>query len=84
MGKKKQRGNFNEIEERKFATGHWTPRETELYVKYLVRYLGRTNSSKLRKSRKIFKTMSESVGTRSPNQCRSHHQKQLEKYGTPE
>jgi hypothetical protein len=32
-------------------------------------------SQDMKKTSKIFKLMSEIIGTRSPSQCRSHHQK---------
>ncbi|KAM3143156.1 hypothetical protein pb186bvf_004742 [Paramecium bursaria] len=61
-------------------TGHWTPEEHQVYVQFLEDHLNIGN----RKNNKIFKLMSETIGTRSPSQCRqfliiidfrSHHQK---------
>ncbi|CAD8063500.1 unnamed protein product [Paramecium sonneborni] len=49
--------------------GHWTKEEHEKYLYFLEEH------SDIKKNNKIFKSMSEVIGTRSPSQCRSHHQK---------
>ncbi|CAD8058448.1 unnamed protein product [Paramecium sonneborni] len=49
--------------------GHWTKDEHEKYLQFLE------DHAHLKKNNKIFKPMSEIIGTRSPSQCRSHHQK---------
>ncbi|CAD8057473.1 unnamed protein product [Paramecium sonneborni] len=49
--------------------GHWTKDEHEKYLQFLE------DNSYMKKNNKIFKPMSEIIGTRSPSQCRSHHQK---------
>ncbi|CAD8138204.1 unnamed protein product [Paramecium octaurelia] len=49
--------------------GHWTKEEHEKYLKFLE------DNTQMKKNNKIFKPMSEIIGTRSPSQCRSHHQK---------
>ncbi|CAK82114.1 unnamed protein product (macronuclear) [Paramecium tetraurelia] len=49
--------------------GHWTKEEHEKYLQFLE------DHAHLKKNNKIFKPMSEIIGTRSPSQCRSHHQK---------
>ncbi|CAD8131971.1 unnamed protein product [Paramecium octaurelia] len=49
--------------------GHWTKEEHEKYLKFLE------DNIQMKKNNKIFKPMSEIIGTRSPSQCRSHHQK---------
>ncbi|CAD8140646.1 unnamed protein product [Paramecium pentaurelia] len=49
--------------------GHWTNEEHEKYLKFLE------DNTLMKKNNKIFKPMSEIIGTRSPSQCRSHHQK---------
>ncbi|CAD8150370.1 unnamed protein product [Paramecium pentaurelia] len=49
--------------------GHWTKDEHEKYLKFLE------DNTLMKKNNKIFKPMSEIIGTRSPSQCRSHHQK---------
>ncbi|CAD8128306.1 unnamed protein product [Paramecium sonneborni] len=49
--------------------GHWSKEEHEKYLFFLEEHLD------IKKNNKIFKSMSEVIGTRSPSQCRSHHQK---------
>ncbi|CAD8143651.1 unnamed protein product [Paramecium octaurelia] len=49
--------------------GHWTKEEHDKYLQFLE------DHAHLKKNNKIFKPMSEIIGTRSPSQCRSHHQK---------
>ncbi|CAD8078416.1 unnamed protein product [Paramecium primaurelia] len=56
-------------------TGHWSAIEHTTYVNFLSQYENIMNSSMMKKTSKIFKQMSELIGTRTPSQCRSHHQK---------
>ncbi|CAD8055501.1 unnamed protein product [Paramecium sonneborni] len=49
--------------------GHWTKEEHDKYLKFLE------DNTSMKKNNKIFRPMSEIIGTRSPSQCRSHHQK---------
>ncbi|CAD8082590.1 unnamed protein product [Paramecium sonneborni] len=56
-------------------TGHWSAVEHNTYVNFLSQYENIMNSSMMKKTSKIFKQMSELIGTRTPSQCRSHHQK---------
>lgn len=44
--------------------GHWTKEEHQKYLKFLE------DHAHLKKNNKIFKPMSEIIGTRSPSQCR--------------
>ncbi|CAD8110854.1 unnamed protein product [Paramecium primaurelia] len=56
--------------------GHWTSQEHQIYVEFLEQHHGTSmQSQQNRKNNKIFKLMSQTIGTRSPSQCRSHHQK---------
>ncbi|CAD8059542.1 unnamed protein product [Paramecium primaurelia] len=50
-------------------SGHWTQEEHQKYLKFLE------DHANIKKNNKIFKPMSDIIGTRSPSQCRSHHQK---------
>ncbi|CAK70278.1 unnamed protein product (macronuclear) [Paramecium tetraurelia] len=50
-------------------SGHWTQEEHQKYLKFLE------DHAHIKKNNKIFKPMSDVIGTRSPSQCRSHHQK---------
>ncbi|CAD8146997.1 unnamed protein product [Paramecium octaurelia] len=58
-------------------SGHWTPEEHQTYVEFLQNHLTQSLSCSQdnKKNNKIFKLMSQTIGTRSPSQCRSHHQK---------
>ncbi|CAD8123867.1 unnamed protein product [Paramecium sonneborni] len=49
--------------------GHWTEIEHKSYLHYLQ------ENKKHIKGQRLFKKMSQIVGTRTPSQCRSHHQK---------
>ncbi|CAD8048871.1 unnamed protein product [Paramecium primaurelia] len=53
--------------------GHWTQEEHHQYVQFLLRVKGSGDSQ--RKGQPLFKRMSQIIGTRTPSQCRSHHQK---------
>ncbi|CAK57248.1 unnamed protein product (macronuclear) [Paramecium tetraurelia] len=56
--------------------GHWTNQEHQIYVEFLEQHhCTSMQSQQNRKNNKIFKLMSQTIGTRSPSQCRSHHQK---------
>ncbi|CAD8054779.1 unnamed protein product [Paramecium primaurelia] len=60
----------------KCNTGHWTPEEHQIYVEFLQNHLlSSIHNQENKKNNKIFKLMSLTIGTRSPSQCRSHHQK---------
>ncbi|CAD8066600.1 unnamed protein product [Paramecium primaurelia] len=60
----------------KHNSGHWTPEEHQIYEEFLEKHHATTmQNQQNRKNNKIFKLMSEIIGTRSPSQCRSHHQK---------
>ncbi|CAD8150162.1 unnamed protein product [Paramecium pentaurelia] len=54
-------------------SGHWSEEEHQQYVQFLLRAKGSGDSQ--RKGQPLFKRMSQIIGTRTPSQCRSHHQK---------
>ncbi|CAD8207916.1 unnamed protein product [Paramecium pentaurelia] len=56
-------------------TGHWSQQEHQTYLDFLQQNQQIMESQDQKKSNKIFKQMSEIIGSRSPSQCRSHHQK---------
>ncbi|CAD8113253.1 unnamed protein product [Paramecium sonneborni] len=56
-------------------TGHWSEQEHNTYIDFLNLHRTVMESQDQKKTSKIFKVMSETIGTRSPSQCRSHHQK---------
>ncbi|CAD8151800.1 unnamed protein product [Paramecium pentaurelia] len=53
--------------------GHWSQEEHQQYVQFLLRVKGSGDTQ--RKGQPLFKRMSQIIGTRTPSQCRSHHQK---------
>ena len=55
--------------------GRWTDLENELYVKFLMDNRLHFEEPGNRKRNQIFMKMSLILGTRTPSQCRSHHQK---------
>ncbi|CAK86884.1 unnamed protein product (macronuclear) [Paramecium tetraurelia] len=67
LTKKPKKENIN--------TGHWSTEEHTTYIGFLQQYESIMTSSMMKKTSKIFKQMSELIGTRTPSQCRSHHQK---------
>ncbi|CAD8074302.1 unnamed protein product [Paramecium primaurelia] len=55
--------------------GHWTQQEHELYLEFIKNHFDILKSQYDKKSKKIFKMMSQFILTRTATQCRSHHQK---------
>ncbi|CAK88665.1 unnamed protein product (macronuclear) [Paramecium tetraurelia] len=55
--------------------GHWTTQEHLQYLDFIKSHENTLISKYEKKSKKIFKLMSEFIPTRTPTQCRSHHQK---------
>ncbi|KAM3133232.1 hypothetical protein pb186bvf_014660 [Paramecium bursaria] len=60
---------------KKFNKGHWTQKEQRSFEMFLLKNESMMQDPDEKKQKKIFKLMSTYVKTRSPNQCRSHHQK---------
>jgi hypothetical protein len=68
---------------RKFNKSLWTLQENLKYVEFVQENMGLFDSSKEnRRTIKINKLISQYVKTRSPDQCRSHHQKMLKYHHT--
>ena len=61
--------------------GKWTKIEQKAYILFLEENKQEMGSKSSRKSQKVFLKMSLLVKTRSPDQCRSHHQKVLKYHG---
>ncbi|CAD8166646.1 unnamed protein product [Paramecium pentaurelia] len=51
-------------------TGHWNEQEHQTYIDFLNMHRSVMESQDQKKASKIFKLMSETIGTRSPSQCR--------------
>lgn len=62
--------------------GHWNLREKRLYYTFLTQHERHFIKNELRRSDKVFRSMSHFIGTRAADQCRSHHQKMEKKYKT--
>ncbi|CAD8140330.1 unnamed protein product [Paramecium pentaurelia] len=55
--------------------GHWTDQEHKLYLDFLYNSQDQVETIQKSKGQRFFKKMSQNIVTRSPSQCRSHHQK---------
>ncbi|CAD8185431.1 unnamed protein product [Paramecium pentaurelia] len=55
--------------------GHWTQQEHLQYLEFVKSHESILKSKYDKKSKKIFKLMSQFIPTRTATQCRSHHQK---------
>lgn len=53
----------------------WTKEESEQYEKFIDMYSDIFNESGSKRVTKVFIQMSQFIGTKTPSQCRSHHQK---------
>ncbi|CAD8055955.1 unnamed protein product [Paramecium primaurelia] len=58
-----------------YNNGHWTKKEHRLYLQFIETNKEIMMKSDMKKQEKIFKQMSIVIKSRSPSQCRSHHQK---------
>ncbi|CAD8192608.1 unnamed protein product [Paramecium octaurelia] len=57
------------------VNGHWSKHEHQLYLQFVNDHEAILRSKYDKKSKKIFKLMSQCILTRTATQCRSHHQK---------
>lgn len=55
----------------------WTSEENQIYVDFLAKYKEGFCTKESRKSKKVFKRLSSIIGTKTPTQCKSHHQKKF-------
>ncbi|CAD8063592.1 unnamed protein product [Paramecium primaurelia] len=69
--KKTRKKNSKKI----YNKGHWTQKEHRLYLQFIETNKEIMMKSDMKKQEKIFKQMSIIIKSRSPSQCRSHHQK---------
>lgn len=63
-------------------SGHWSSEEKLKYYQFLCKHRVNFEKRELRRLDKIFKLMSQQLGSRAADQCRSHHQKMEKKYGS--
>lgn len=57
----------------------WTKEESSLYEQFIEMYADIFNDPSSKRVTKIFIFMSKYIGTKTPSQCRSHHQKFFKK-----
>ena len=72
------------VEKKRVMSGSWTHDETRLYMNFLDHYRKKFGCEEKRRKCTIFNRLSEAINTRTPDQCRSHHQKMQLKYGSLE
>ncbi len=65
----------------KVKDGIWSLTELMFYLKFLKRFRRTFESSRAMRKAKIYETMALEIGSRSTQQCTSHHQKMVKKYG---
>ena len=63
---------------KKINYGTWNKKENQQYEKFLLKHIKIFSDDILiRRKKKIHVLMSKSIKTRTPEQCRSHHQKMM-------
>ena len=63
--------------------GIWKNQENQKYEKFLSKHIKIISDNiVIRRKKKIHVLMSKSIKTRTPQQCRSHHQKMLKSHQT--
>ena len=82
MIKNKQKRKKKEDEEyeikRYYSTKlvRWSPQEDTVYIQFMLENMRSFESENLRRTGKVFMQLSKIMeATRTPNQCKSHHQK---------
>ena len=71
-----------QVERKRVLSGSWTTDETRLYMNFLDHYHKKFGCEEKRRKCTIFNRLSKAINTRTPDQCRSHHQKMQLKYGS--
>ena len=70
-GKKRREYKKKNIEK----VQRWTAEENQKYEKFIFDHENIMENSSLKRNAKIFLAMSEFIASKTPSQCRSHHQK---------
>lgn len=60
----------------------WTVEENHRYVTFLEAAKEDFEQEYTRRIRKVFKRLSEFMGTKTESQCKSHHQKMVKQHKT--
>ena len=63
------------INKKKISTGGWSPNENQTYLQFMLENTEDFLSEKTRRKKKVFYRLSKILKKRTPDQCRSHHQK---------
>ena len=64
-----------------YSTSHWTTEENDKYIAFLMRFREVLEGEKQRRRKwHLNRIMSKHIGSRSHEQCRSHHQKMIKHY----
>ena len=66
---------------KKLRIGAWTTQENQIYLNFILQNIPDFASEKDRRSSKVFHRLSKILKKRTPDQCRSHHQKLQMKHG---
>jgi hypothetical protein len=59
----------------KIKTGGWSARENHIYLSFMMQNTQDFMTEKSRRKTKVFYRLSKVMQKRTPDQCRSHHQK---------
>ena len=64
-----------------YGTHHWNDEENQKYVEFLMKFKDVIEGGKkVRRKWHLNRMMSKAIGSRSYEQCRSHHQKMIKYY----
>ena len=62
----------------------WTLKENTKYAHFLMKFAKDMDSEAARRALHLFKIMAKGIYRRSAEQCRTHHQKMVKRYGSIE
>lgn len=68
------------VNKSKITVGEWKYYENQLYLQFIVDNFQDFTTEQLRRRTKVFYRLSKILKKRTPDQCRSHHQKLQLKY----
>ena len=66
----------------KTLSGLWTEMEKIKYITFIASNTEMVSDRLTRRKKKVFEKMSRAIKTRTPTQCRSHHQKCMKRFHT--
>jgi hypothetical protein len=64
----------------KITVGEWNYQENQIYLQFMIENINDFLTEKSRRKTKVFFRLSKILKKRTPDQCRSHHQKLQLKY----